>query len=198
VTLKYKTLYSALVFAFIRAALFSQLAGAQEANPTSRQDQQGQGQVEMRNGIAYYKVQVVDRTLPAINYFHRSGSTKIAFVGTQLLPKGKGEAEVNARNGRTTIEAEFENLSPANGFGEEYLTYVLWAITPEGRPVNLGEVLPGDNGKTHLTVSTNLQTFGLLVTAEPYFAVTMPSDLVVAQNIATTKTSGIIEPVTAH
>ena len=198
VTIKSKSVYSGLLFALVGTASLSLAATAQEANPTSRQDEQGQGQVQMRDGVAYYKVQVVDRTLPAINYFHRSGSTKIAFVGTQLLPKGKGEAEVNARNGRTTIEAEFENLSPANGFGVEYLTYVLWAITPEGRPVNLGEVLPGDNGKTHLTVSTNLQTFGLLVTAEPYFAVTMPSDLVVVQNIATTKTSGIIEPVTAH
>jgi outer membrane protein OmpA-like peptidoglycan-associated protein len=197
VKLRYKSIYSGLLFALVRTALFNP-AAAQEANPTSNQDQQGQGQVQMRDGVAYYKVQVVDRTLPAINYFHRSGSTKIAFVGTQLLPKGKGEANVNARDGRTTVDAEFENLSPANGFGEEYLTYVLWAITPEGRPVNLGEVLPGGNEKSHLTVSTGLQTFGLMVTAEPYFAVTMPSDLVVVQNVVTSKTSGIIQPVTAH
>jgi outer membrane protein OmpA-like peptidoglycan-associated protein len=198
VKLRYKSIYSGLLFALVRTALFNPAAAAQEANPTSNQDQQGQGQVQMRDGVAYYKVQVVDRTLPAINYFHRSGSTKIAFVGTQLLPKGKGEANVNARDGRTTVDAEFENLSPANGFGEEYLTYVLWAITPEGRPVNLGEVLPGGNEKSHLTVSTGLQTFGLMVTAEPYFAVTMPSDLVVVQNVVTSKTSGIIQPVTAH
>lgn len=196
-TIGSKSVYSALLFALVRTALFNPAAAAQEANPTSTQDQ-GQGQVQMRDGVAYYKVQVVDRTLPAINYFHRSGSTKIAFVGTQLLPKGKGEADVNARDGRTTIDAQFENLSPANGFGEEYLTYVLWAITPEGRPVNLGEVLPGGNEKSHLTVSTGLQTFGLMVTAEPYFAVTMPSDLVVVQNVVTSKTSGIIQPVTAH
>ena len=197
-TIRSKSIYSGLLFALVQTALFNAAVSAQEANPTSTQDQQGQGQVQMRDGVAYYKVQVVDRTLPAINYFHRSGSTKIAFVGTQLLPKGKGEAEVNARNGRTTIDAEFENLSPANGFGVEYLTYVLWAITPEGRPVNLGEVLPGGNEKSHISVSTGLQSFGLMVTAEPYFAVTMPSDLVVVQNIATSKTSGIIEPVTAH
>jgi len=198
VRLTFKSIYSGLIFALVRAALLNPAAVAQEPNPTSTQNDQNQGQVQMRNGIAYYKVQVVDRTLPAINYFHRSGDTHIAFVGTQLLPKGKGEAKVNARNGRTTIDAQFENLSPANGFGEEYLTYVLWAITPDGRPVNLGEVLPGGNGKTQLDVSTGLQAFGLMVTAEPYFAVTMPSDLVVVQNIATTKTSGIIEPVTAH
>ena len=193
-----KALYSVLLLALVPAALFSPASAAQEPNPTSAQEQQGQGQVQMKNGVAYYKVQVVDRTLPAINYFHRSGDTKIAFVGTQLLPKAKGEAKVEAHNGRTSIDADFDDLSPANGFGEEYLTYVLWAITPEGRPVNLGEVLPTGKGKSHITVTTNLQTFGLMVTAEPYFAVTMPSDLVVVQNIATTKTSGIIEPVNAH
>lgn len=196
--LRYKPIYSGLIVALVRVMLFNPAAAAQEPNPTSTQNQQDQGQVQMRNGIAYYKVQVVDRTLPAINYFHRTGDTNIAFVGTQLLPKAKGEAKVNARNGRTTIDVELEGLSPANGFGEEYLTYVLWAITPEGRPVNLGEVVPSGKGKDHMTVSTNLQTFGLMLTAEPYFAVTMPSDLVVLQNIATTKTSGIIEPVTAH
>lgn len=196
--LRYKPIYSGLLFALVRAMLFNPAAAAQEPNPTSAQNPQDQGQVQMKNGIAYYKVQVVDRTLPAINYFHRNGDTKIAFEGTPLLPKAKGEAKVNARNGRTTIDAEFEGLSPANGFGQEYLTYVLWAITPEGRPVNLGEVLPSGKGKDHITVSTGLQSFGLMVTAEPYFAVTMPSDLVVAQNIATKSTSGIIEPVTAH
>ena len=197
-TFRSKSIYSGLVLVLIRAALFTPSLAAQEPNPTSSQDQQNQGQVQMRNGIAYYKVQVVDRTLPAINYFHRSGDTKIAFVGTQLLPRAKGEARVNARNGRTSIDVELEKLSPANGFGEEYLTYVLWAITPEGRPVNLGEVLPSGGEKSHINVTTNLQTFGLMVTAEPYFAVTMPSDIVVAQNAVTKETSGIIEPVNAH
>jgi outer membrane protein OmpA-like peptidoglycan-associated protein len=193
-----KFFYSALVFEFIRTVLFSPPLTAQVPNPTAAQDE-GQGQVQIRDGVAYYKVQVVDRTLPAINYFHRSGETKIAFVGTPLLPNAKGEAKVNAHSGRTSIDADFDNLSPANGFGSEYLTYVLWAITPEGRPVNLGEVLPtGSKDRNHITVTTNLQTFGLMVTAEPYFAVTMPSDLVVAQNIALKSTSGIIEPITAH
>jgi outer membrane protein OmpA-like peptidoglycan-associated protein len=193
-----KPLYSALLLALVRAMLFSPASSAQVPNPTDAQNQQTEGQVHMKDGIAYYKVQVVDRTLPAINYFHRSGETKIAFVGTQLLPDAKGEAKVNAHNGRTSIDAEFEHLSPANGFGQEYLTYVLWAITPDGRPVNLGEVLPSGHDKDHIEVTTNLQTFGLMVTAEPYFAVTSPSNLVVAQNIATKKTSGIIEPITVH
>ena len=98
-----------------------------------------------------------------------------------------------------SIDANFEGLPPANGFGPEYLTYVLWAITPEGRPMNLGEVLPtGSKDKSQLTVTTNLQAFGLIVTAEPYYAVTMPSDLVVMQNFVEDKTQGVIEQVNAH
>jgi outer membrane protein OmpA-like peptidoglycan-associated protein len=115
------------------------------------------------------------------------------------MPGAKGSAKVNSRLGRTSIDASFERLSPANGFGPEYLTYVLWGITPEGRPVNLGEILPsGGKDKVDINVTTNLQTFGLMVTAEPYFAVTMPSDVVVMQNFVEDKTQGVIEQVNAH
>jgi outer membrane protein OmpA-like peptidoglycan-associated protein len=191
---------------YVLAVLFLATAGllsAQESNPTSTpspSSQNPQGPSEMRDGIAVYKVQVVGRDIPAINYFHRNGSTKIGFSGTALLPSAKGEAKVEARAGRTSIDANFAGLSPANGFGPEYLTYVLWAITPEGRPINLGEVLPtGSKDKNQITVTTNLQTFGLIITAEPYFAVTMPSDIVVMQNfVINDKTQGVIEQVNAH
>ena len=177
--------------------------GAQESNPTATQaaprDQQ---QVEQgtRDGVPLYKIQVVGRDIPAINYFHRSGSTKIGFQGTSLLPAAKGEAKVEGKAGRTSIDADVQGLSPANGFGPEYLTYVLWAITPEGRPVNLGEVLPsGSKDKNSIQVTTALQSFGLIITAEPYFAVTMPSDVVVMQNfILNDKTTGVLEHVNAH
>jgi len=193
-TYRSASLYPALFLACVSTAI-----AAQEPNPTSRPDQQTESQPEMRNGIAYYKIQVVERSLPAIDYFHRSGATHIGFEGTALLPQAKGEAKVTSNNGRASIDADLEHLSPANGFGAEYLTYVLWAITPEGRPVNLGEVLPtGSNDRSHITVTTNLQSFGLMVTAEPYFAVTMPSDLVVAQNFVQGNTSGVVEPVKAH
>ncbi len=176
---------------------------AQEPNPTAKPNNLGAAplsQAEMRDGMPVFKVEVVARDITAINYFHRSGSTKIAFVGTPLLPNAKGTAKVEARAGRTSIEASFEGLTPANGFGNEYLTYVLWAITPEGRPVNLGEVLPtGSKDKNQITVTSNLQSFGLIITAEPYFAVTMPSDLVVVQNVVIEdKTEGVIEHVDAH
>jgi outer membrane protein OmpA-like peptidoglycan-associated protein len=180
------------------------IAQAQEMNPTATnkwpQDQQQQQapKAEMRDGVPIYKVQVVGRDIPAVNYFHRSGNTKIGFQGTSLLPEAKGSALVESRRGRLVINAKFEGLRPANSFGVEYLTYVLWAITPEGRPVNLGEVLP-QGSKNEIEVTTSLQSFGLVVTAEPYYAVTMPSDLVVLQNfVLNDKTQGIIEQVNAH
>ena len=172
---------------------------AQEANPTERQPDSQQTPVQLNNGEPLYKIEVVARDIPAINYFHRSNETKIAFQGTQLLPAAHGWAEVKAEGGRTKIELHLAELSPANGFGPEYMTYVLWGVTPEGRPVNLGEVLPtGSKDRSDMTVTTNLQTFGLIVTAEPYFAVTMPSDVVVAQNVVEKSTAGVIEQVNAH
>ncbi len=177
---------------------------AQVPNPTAQPQQpvngQGQPPSEMREGVPVYKVQVVGRDIPAINYFHRKGSTKIAFEGTSLLPTARGTAKVDSQLGRTQINLDIRGITPANGFGPEYLTYVLWAITPEGRPVNLGEVLPtGGKDKNTMSVTTNLQVFGLIITAEPYFAVTMPSDVVVMQNVVLNdKTQGVIEQVDAH
>jgi len=176
------------------------VAYGQESNPTTPQGERPAGASSQGPDlIPLYKIQVVARDIPAINYFHRSGSTKIGFQGTSLLPQAKGDAKVDAAPGRTTISLHLEGLSPANGFGPEYLTYVLWAISPEGRPVNLGEVLPtGGKDKNDIAVTTNLQAFGLIITAEPYYAVTMPSDLVVMQNMVTDRTQGVIEQVNAH
>ncbi len=158
--------------------------------------QQGQVQVDRSGPVPIYKVTVVARTTKAINYRHRSGSTKVDFRGTALLPQAKGIATVNSKQGRIEINAKMEKLSPATQFGPEYLTYVLWAITPEGRPKNLGEVLlNGDDSK--LDVTTDLQAFGLIVTAEPYFAVTQPSDVVVMENFVREDTVGTIEQIDA-
>ena len=183
-------------------AAAAQVASAQEMNPTATpppSPSAPQGPSSYQDGVPVYKIQVVARDIPAINYFHRQGSTKIGFEGTSLLPTAKGDGKVEAAPGRTSITLHLEGLSPANGFGPEYLTYVLWAISPEGRPVNLGEVLPtGSKDKNEITVTTNLQAFGLIITAEPYFAVTVPSDLVVMQNIVVDKTQGVIEQVNAH
>jgi outer membrane protein OmpA-like peptidoglycan-associated protein len=192
-----------IIFLFLLAT--TGLVSAQEQNPTAGGQSPMQNNAVpmtpagMRDDVPIYRIQVVGRDIPAINYFHRSSATKIGFQGTSLLPAAKGAAKVEAHLGRTSIDANFEGLTPANGFGNEYLTYVLWAITPEGRPINLGEVLPtGSKDKNQITVTTNLQAFGLIVTAEPYYAVTMPSDLVVMQNFVEDRTQGVIEQVNAH
>jgi outer membrane protein OmpA-like peptidoglycan-associated protein len=147
--------------------------------------------------VPIYRVVVVARTTQAINYRHRSGATKINFQGTTLLPEARGNAEVASKQGAIHVNAEFQGLQSASKFGPEYLTYVLWAVSPEGRPVNLGEVLFGQDGKSKLNVTSNLQAFGLIVTAEPYFAVTQPSDVVVMENEVRSDTKGQFEEVEA-
>ncbi len=143
-----------------------------------------------------FRVTVTARTAKAVNYQHRSGATKIDFRGTELLPKARGEAKVESKQGYIEIEVEFDDLQPATKNGAEYLTYVLWAITPEGRTSNLGEVLLNGT-KSKLNVTTELQVFGLVVTAEPYYAVSRPSDLIVMENVVRADTVGKIETIDA-
>jgi outer membrane protein OmpA-like peptidoglycan-associated protein len=143
-----------------------------------------------------FRVTVTARTAKAVSYQHRSGATLIDFRGTEILPGSRGVAKVESKQGHIEIEAEFENLQPATKNGAEYLTYVLWAVTPEGRTVNLGEVLL-NGAKSKLNVSTDLQVFALVVTAEPYYAVTRPSDLIVMENEVRADTKGKIEEVDA-
>jgi outer membrane protein OmpA-like peptidoglycan-associated protein len=149
------------------------------------------------SGLApIYRVSVTERTAKAISYQHRSGATKIDFAGTALMPEAHGQAKVESKKGYIEIEVEFRNLPEATQFGAEYLTYVLWAITPEGRTSNLGEILrSGTSGK--LDVTTELQVFGLVVTAEPYFAVSRPSDVIVMENEVRPDTVGKIELIDA-
>jgi outer membrane protein OmpA-like peptidoglycan-associated protein len=140
---------------------------------------------------------VISRSVEAINYEHRSGSSKLDFAGTTLMPLANGEAKVNSKRGAIEIEAEFGNLQRPTTFGNEYLTYVLWAISPEGRAVNLGEVLVGGNNRSKLHVTTDLQAFALIVTAEPYYAVRQPSNAVVLENAIREDTKGTSEAVNA-
>jgi len=144
-----------------------------------------------------FRVVVTSRTTPAVNYKHRSGSTKVDFAGTDLMPSADGKAEVNSKRGAIEIEAEFGNLQKPTTFGNEYLTYILWAISPEGRAVNLGEVLVGGNRTSQLRVTTDLQAFALIVTAEPYYAVRQPSNVVILENVIRKDTKGSVETVNA-
>jgi len=171
------------------AALLVALGGPAWCQPTRVLPQQDPQPI--------YRVTVVSRSLPAVNYEHRGGPTMIDFQGTVLLPKAKGTATVESKRGRIVIDAKFEHLEPPTRYGREYLTYVLWAITPEGRPKNLGELLVGSSDKAKTIVTTDLQALGLMVTAEPYYAVTTPSDVVVMENVIRPDTVGKIEPVMA-
>ncbi len=196
---RFKKSFTALVLTGLCVSVATALF-AQEPNPTSHpaSSQEATPITKQDDGVYLYRVKVVQRDLDAVNYLHRSGSTTIGFKGTTLLPSAKGEAKVTSERGGIHIEARFQGLTPANGFGPEYLTYVLWAITPDGRPNNLGEVLPAGT-KNNIEVTTALQSFGMIVTAEPYFSVTQPSDVVVLQNvIQNDKTVGVLEKVNAH
>jgi outer membrane protein OmpA-like peptidoglycan-associated protein len=181
------------------ATAFCLTAAAQVPNPTSVAPGAQSANVITQgpNGIYIYHVKVVERQLDAVNYLNRSGSTHVGFVGTSLMPGARGDAKVNSLTGKTNIDVHFQGLTPANGFGAEYLTYVLWAISSDGRPQNLGELeLAG--GKASLTVTTGFQSFGMIVTAEPYFAVSQPSDVIVLQNVFTDNTQGVLQQVNVH
>ena len=144
-----------------------------------------------------YRITVVSRTARAVSYKHRSGSTHVDFQGTDLMPSARGEAKVESKRGVLAIEAEFSDLDRPTAFGTEYLTFVMWAISPEGTSVNLGEVLVGDNRRSKLDVTTDLQAFALIVTAEPYYAVRRPSNAVIMENVIRQDTKGTTQAVDA-
>jgi outer membrane protein OmpA-like peptidoglycan-associated protein len=159
-------------------------------NPTQRQISVAEDQVPL------FRITVVGRTTPAINYRPRRGDTKVDFQGTALMPQAVGEAKVSGEQGYMNVEAKFDKFAAASSFGSEYLTYVLWAVTPEGRATNLGELqIDGDDAQVKVT--TELQAFGLIVTAEPYFAVTQPSDVVIMENVVRAGTEGSVEVIQA-
>ncbi|HSY93122.1 MAG TPA: OmpA family protein [Candidatus Binatus sp.] len=153
--------------------------------------------VEAMRTTPTFRVTVISRSVQAVNYQHRSGSSKVDFAGTDLMPSANGVAEVNSKRGSIAIEAEFADLQKPTTFGNEYLTYVLWAISPEGRAVNLGEVLVGGNRRSKVNVTTDLQAFALIVTAEPYYATRQPSNVVILENVVRDTTKGSTEAVNA-
>ena len=153
--------------------------------------------IEPLSPTPVFRVNVVSRSVQAVNYKHRSGASKVDFAGTDLMPGANGQAKVESKKGYIEIEVEFGNLQNPTTFGGEYLTYILWAISPEGRAVNLGEILVGDNHRSKVDVTTDLQAFALVVTAEPYYAVRQPSNLVVIENVVREDTKGTTETVNA-
>lgn len=147
--------------------------------------------------VPIYTVTVVQRALKAVNYQRRSGPSYVDLKGTVLLNKADGQAKVEVKNGYTEIEATFRHLDPPTQFGTEFLTYILWAITPDGHSINLGEVIPDGANRAKMRVTCPNSTFGLIVTAEPYFGVPYPSDVVVMENYVRQDTIGRVEDIQA-
>jgi outer membrane protein OmpA-like peptidoglycan-associated protein len=180
--------FASTLIAFLPFVLFGQ-----EPNPT----QSGTQQPTQTGPTPIYRVQVVSRSTAAISYRNRSGWTKVNFQGTSIAPTAKGTAEVNSRLGHMEIKLDVKALPAATTFGPEFLTYVLWAITPDGHAANLGEVVLDSDGNFKGSITTELQSFGLIITAEPYFAVRQPSDVVVMENVVRDDTKGKVEYVNA-
>ena len=176
---------------FTTSLLVAATLAAQVPNPTQR-NTPDPSQSEM----IVFRVTAVSRSIKAINYNHRQGATPIAFEGSAMAPKAKGEARVDSKTGATKVDVFVEHLPPAMDLGDGLLTYVLWAITSEGRAENLGELML-DGNKAKLAAATELQTFGMIVTAEPYYAVTQPSDLIVMEAVIKQGTTGTISPIEA-
>lgn len=139
-----------------------------------------------------FSAEAVARTAKAVNYQTRGGSTTIDFVGTAQAPSAQGQAKVKNTGAAVEIQAKFANLPDPQKFGTEYLTLVLWAVSPEGRVSNLGEVQRDKRSGATVTVTSDLQVFGMVVTAEPYYAVRTPSDVIILENQTTKKTKGRI------
>jgi outer membrane protein OmpA-like peptidoglycan-associated protein len=183
------------------AFLAALTVSAQETNPTQKPAQpQAEIQPDPNAPQPIFRIEVVEHTIQAVNYLHRGGSTRIDFNGTPIMTMGKGSAKVESERGVIKIGAEFKNMAPPSSFGPEYLTYVLWAISPDGRPVNLGELTLNDYGMgstSKIDTTSDIQTFGMIVTAEPYYSVTQPSDVVVMENVVRPTTQGVVENINA-
>ena len=182
------------LFASALAVILPVVLFGQEPNPS--QTNQPAAQASGSNPI--FRVQVVSRSIQAVSYRNRTNWTKVNLQGTALAPKAKGDASVRSQLGHMEVKLNVKNLPPADSFGTVFLTYVLWAITPDGHAANLGEIVTDSHGNFSAQVTTELQSFGLIVTAEPYFAVRQPSDVVVMENIVPQDIKAKVEVINAN
>src|SRR5579859_4110703 len=184
----FATLATLGLFAALAASAFAQ------APPAAKAPSAAPSSTAAPSGSA---TGTVSHTTKAINYRRAGGMTKVDFNGTELMQGASGEARVESKSNRMEIDAKFAGLEDATKFGLEYLTYVLWAVSPQGRAVNLGE-LPLKNGAGQVKAICDMQTFGMIVTAEPYFAVTQPGNMVVLDNILAPGMQGKVENIDAQ
>jgi outer membrane protein OmpA-like peptidoglycan-associated protein len=140
------------------------------------------------------------KSVQAVGYEIGTGSTKVDLKASELMPQASGEAkvEIKSKAGRANVEVNAKGMMPPSTLGAEFLTYVVWVVTPEGRTGNTGELLLNKNGDGKLSATTPAQAFSLIVTAEPYFAVRVPSEMVVLQSETRKGTKGKIFPVSEY
>ena len=134
----------------------------------------------------------VTRQTVAITY-PLDETVNVKFRGTTLLPRLKGEAKVRRAGRRgTRVELSIDNLTRASELGGIYSTFVLWAVAPDGRVDNLGEIKRSGSAlvDSKLDVTTNLQTFAMIITAEPHFLMKVPSRMVVLENLPPARLGG--------
>jgi outer membrane protein OmpA-like peptidoglycan-associated protein len=137
---------------------------------------------------------VISRSIKAVGYQVGGGATKMVFNGTTAAPNASGEAKVDAKKTGTDIEIKVTGMPTATSLGPEFLTYVLWTISPDGSAANQGEIPINKDGSGKLDATAQSQTFAMIVTAEPYFAVELPSEVVVLENDTKKNTKGKIYP----
>jgi hypothetical protein len=181
----------------MRIILVLSLAGLTGALPICAQSVAAATAPTSGRSVPIFHVTVIERTLKAVNYQHHAGPTRVDMRGTVLLGKAQGEVVVEVKSGYTELNAKFNHVEPPTQFGTEFLSYVVWAITPDGHAINLGELIPDGSNKGKMRVTCPYSTFGLLVTAEPYFSVPYPSDVVVMENAIRPDTIGRVEDIEA-
>ena len=137
---------------------------------------------------------VVRKSIKAVGYEVGGGATKVIFLGTSAAPQASGEAKVEAKTGGTSIDLKVTAMPQPTTLGAEFLTYVLWTVTPDGTTNNIAEIPIDKQGNGKLSTRAQSQTFAMIVTAEPYFAVQLPSELVVLENDTKKNTKGKIYP----
>ena len=136
--------------------------------------------------------QDVERKTVAITY-PLEETVSVKFRGTTVLPRLKGEAKVKRAGRRgTRVEFDVEDLPRASELGGIYTTYILWAISPEGQVDNLGEIKRSGSTfvDSKLDVTTPLQSFAMILTAEPHFLMKVPSRMVVMENLPPQRANG--------
>ena len=174
--------------------------GFAAGSATAQADQAAQADQKDQPDQAVPPSSVITKSATAVGYEVGGGSSKVDLKGTESMPQAKGQAkvEIKSKAGRTSVEVEVKGLKPPSTFGAEFLTYVLWVVTVEGRTGNTGKILLNKNGDGKLSAKTPAQTFSLIVTAEPYFAVRVPSELVILESETRKGTKGKIFPVTEY